>query len=258
MKGRYLVKTNLFIVGGLTIVFILFVIRNIYIEKKRIEKRNKIFENANQSSIMKNECHQDQNDDTEKNNIFLKIQMYIISLWLLFVMLIPITFNGNAVNADSLGRKLILLCVDNILPIVCLLMALLGMVLYKQLKYRWSGTRDLSVKIETAESENYEYLTFLTTYIIPLVCINLDETRYVIVLFVLLFVIGIIFIKSDFYLGNPTLALMNYKLYRIQFVVNGERRERLVISKEKIVKGDFVEAIPFDEKTWFVRRSVRR
>lgn len=256
--GGVWVKITLFVVVGLTIVFVLFVIKHVHIKKKRIEKRNNAFEKANQSSIMQNECHQEQDADTEKNNIFLKIQMYIISLWLLFVLLIPITFNGNAINAASLERKFILLCTDNILPIVCLLIVLLEIGLYMLLKYRCSGTRDLSVEIETVESENYEYLTFLTTYIIPLACINLNEPRYVIVLFILLFVIGIIFIKSDFYLGNPTLALMNYKLYRIQFVVSGERRERLVISKEKIVKGDFVEAIPFDEKTWFVRRSVRR
>ncbi|MGO3751523.1 MAG: anti-phage protein KwaA [Peptoniphilaceae bacterium] len=244
---------TLFIVSVL-VISIIFLLRR-YKERKRIEKRNKMFENANKISDAKNVSKKINDGKTEKNNILLKTQMYIISLWLLFVLLIPITINVKGINADSLIETLKMLCKNNILSIVCLLMAVLGMVLFKQLEYRWKGTRNLSVKVEVVENQNYEYLTFLTTYLIPLVCINLDETRYVIVLFVLLIVIGIIFIKSDFYLGNPTLALMNYKLYNIQFVVNEQRHQRLVISKEKIVEGDFVESIPFDDKTWFVRRS---
>ena len=107
----------------------------------------------------------------------------------------------------------------------------------------------------SVENENFEYLTFLTTYIIPLVCINLDEVRYVFVLFILLIIIGIIFVRSDFYLGNPTLALMNYKLYRIRYVMNGMEQERMIITRDKIQAGDYVEAIPFDQHTWYVRRS---
>lgn len=251
-------KNAILIVLGI-IIFLIILIwllgRHKKIKKKK--KHNDIFRKANQSSIMNNEKDRDTYSNLEKDNIILKIQMYIISLWLLFILIIPITLNWDSVNADSLKQRLLLILENNILPVLCLGMAILGMVFYRQLKYRWKGTRNLSVKVDKVESENYEYLTFFTTYIIPLVCINLDETRYVIVLFVLLFVIGIIFIKSDFYLGNPTLALVNYKLYRIQYKINDQDRERLVITKEKINQGDYVEAIPFDEKTWFVRRSSR-
>ncbi len=50
-------------------------------------------------------------------------------------------------------------------------------------------------------------MTFLTTYIIPLVCIDLTKIRYVIVLVVLLVLIGFIFVRMDLYCGNPTLLL---------------------------------------------------
>lgn len=66
------------------------------------------------------------------------------------------------------------------------------------------------------KNENYEYLTFLTTYIIPLICIDLKNIRYIIVLGILLILIGAIFVKIDLYYGNPTLALMGYRLYRAE------------------------------------------
>ena len=50
---------------------------------------------------------------------------------------------------------------------------------------------------------------------------------------------------------------MNYRLYKIQYIDNDILEERLVITKEKLQPGDYVEAIPFDQKTWFVKRSAK-
>lgn len=195
----------------------------------------------------------------EKNNVFFKIQMYIISLWLFFLLIIPITIQPLEKNIwcnDFKWYEMIFYwCKENILPIICLIMALFGYILFKQLEYKWKGTRNLSVRVIEVENENFEYLTFLTTYIIPLVCINLDELRYVIVLFILLVIIGIIFVKADFYLGNPTLALMGYKLYSIRYQLNGQEYEKMIVTKDKIRVDDYIESIPFDKNAWYVRRS---
>lgn len=232
----------------------------LYIKRKRARRKAWInrYEQDNQVKAMSVEENSKQNV-IEKNNIFLKIQMYIISLWLLFVLIIPITWKMVSLEELAIARgmraKVVLVCQQNILPIICVLMVLIGIVLFKALEYRWNGTRHLPVEVTAVESENFEYLTFLTTYIIPLVCINLDEIRYVFVLFILLIIIGIIFVRSDFYLGNPTLALMNYKLYRIHYCSEEKDCERMVITRDKIQAGDFIEAIPFDQHTWYIRRS---
>ena len=221
--------------------------------KNRRRKKQEIFLKSNPSKVLDREYM----EEKEANeNIFLKIQMYIISLWLLFLLIIPITFKYPDMNG-TIKENVMALLNENLLPTICVIMVIIGIMMLKQLEYRWKGTRDLPIRITGVESENFEYLTFLTTYIIPLVCINLDEKRYVIVLFVLLVIIGVIFIKSDFYLGNPTMALMNYRLYKIQYMDNDILEERLVITKEKLQPGDYVEAIPFDQKTWFVKRSAK-
>lgn len=192
----------------------------------------------------------------KENKIGFKIQMYVISLWLLFVLMIPISIKPPHIDDEqqvfiSIGGWM----KENCLLLVSLFMVLVGYLLYKGLEYRWRGTRNLSVRVVETKNENFEYLTFLTTYIIPMVCINLDEQRYVIVLFLLLVISGIIFVKSDFYLGNPTLALMGYRLYEIQYELNGKTYEAQIISKDKIQTDDYIEYIPFDKRTWYVRRS---
>jgi hypothetical protein len=58
----------------------------------------------------------------------------------------------------------------------------------------------------------------------------------------------------DFYLGNPTLALMGYRLYKITVNSEGLSDEILVITKDKIKKGDNIEWIPIDKNTWYVRK----
>lgn len=194
----------------------------------------------------------------KNNESYMKIELYVMSLWLLFLLIffltvdIPISFGENS---KFIG--IIPLVKRNIIAIGALLLLFYGFVLTKKYKYKWKGVVQPSVKILSIKNENYEYLTFLTTYIIPLVCIDLSSPRYIIVLTLLLIIIGYIFIKMDFYLGNPTLALMGYRLYRIVIDSEGLSDDILVVSKDKLKKDDNIEWIPIDNDTWYVRKWVK-
>ena len=87
----------------------------------------------------------------------------------------------------------------NTLPIICLILAAISWFISCRINYQWSGTMNPCYKIKEIKNENYEYLTFLTTYIIPLICIDLNSIRYIIILFILLLLIGFIFVKMDLY-----------------------------------------------------------
>jgi hypothetical protein len=58
----------------------------------------------------------------------------------------------------------------------------------------------------------------------------------------------------DFYLGNPTLALMGYRLYKISIDAEGLPHDLTVISKDKLKRNDLIEWISMDNNTWYVRR----
>lgn len=245
----------LVLLGLIVLICILYIYRQN--QKKRNDAWLNRFSEENQVEDMKSNepsmiCGR------EKNNVWFKVQMYVISLCLLFVLIIPITIRFPDMDSGfqqlALNNQIITVCKNNILLIICFVMACAGYLLFKELENRWRGTRNLSVQITEVEGKNFEYLTFLTTYIIPLVCIDLEDTRYIVVLIALLTIIGIIFVRSDFYLGNPTLALMNYRLYRVKYRLSGDEYERIVITKDRLEVDDYIESIPFDKSTWYVRR----
>jgi len=185
------------------------------------------------------------------DNIKLKIRFYLMSLWLLFILIflltidIPISF---AHGASFVG--ILPLLKRNILSLLSLALVLVSWMLSKMTKYEWQGVANPPCEIITVKNENYEYLTFLTTYIIPLICIDLSNIRYVIVLGVLLVLIGTIFVKMDLYYGNPTLALMGYRLYRAEIKGVPSPDGIILISKTKLVSGESIKWIKIDEYVW--------
>ena len=188
------------------------------------------------------------------DNIKMKIRFYIMSLWLLFILIflltidIPISFAPGAsfIGVPSLLKR-------NILSLLSLALVLVSWALSKKTKYEWQGVTNPPYEIITVKNENYEYLTFLTTYIIPLICIDLSNIRYVIVLGVMLVIIGTIFVKMDLYYGNPTLALMGYRLYRAEIKGVPSPDGVILISKTKLANGVTIRWIKIDENIWVAK-----
>lgn len=177
-----------------------------------------------------------------------------MSLWLLFVLIflltidIPINFSKDA---HFIG--IVPLLEKNWLAFSSLSLAILGWIVASSEKKRWAGVSNPPYEIKSIKNENYEYLTFLTTYIIPLICIDLTEIRYVFVLIVLLILIGIIFIRMDLYCGNPTLVLMGYRLYRAEIEGVAAPDGVILISKNRLSKESSIKWIPIDKYVWIAK-----
>lgn len=188
--------------------------------------------------------------------IWEKFELYILSLWLLFFLIIVVTADVPICIAEEcsfIGWSSLLS--NNIIPLVSLLFLLFGVFYYFRFDYRISGSKKLPAKIEKIEDLNYEHLTFLTTYIIPLICFNLTSTRYVIALVFLLIVIGIIFVKTDKFYANPTLAVLGYRLYKVTVLTRATRKESIVvITKDKLLESDQIRMLYLDEKVCFGRK----
>lgn len=91
----------------------------------------------------------------------------------------------------------------------------------------------------------------MTTYIIPLICFNLDSVRYSVALLIILFVIGIIYVKTDKFYANPTLAVLGFKLYTIE--VSGKKIT--VITRDKLDENSIITFEHLDEKVVYGRKS---
>lgn len=169
-----------------------------------------------------------------------KIAVYFMSLSLLFFLLmiksinIPIYWGANW---TFVGWKY--LFINNIHTIVCLICLICSIVCRKRFLNSLMGSKDIPCKIENIKNANYEYLTFLTTYIIPLICFDLNQFRDCILLVVVLILLGALFIKTNLYYQNPSLALLGFNIYAANISYkNTIIYDTIILSKIKLKKGD--------------------
>lgn len=190
----------------------------------------------------------------EKNTTKLKIRFYFMSLWLLFLFITIVSFvKPELTGTETIKDIIIVYLKSNILSIISLVLSIISVSMTLLTRYEWKGVNNPPCEIIEIKNENYEYLTFLTTYIIPLICIDFEDIRYVIVLIILLTIIGVIFVKMDLYYGNPTLALLGYKIYRATLKGIDAPDGVILITKSKLTKGKSIKWIPLDKYLWVAK-----
>lgn len=197
--------------------------------------------------------------------MFGKILLYILSLWLLFFLIIIVSINlpDLCLNSDcTFANTLNFILINNIIkfniPVLAsVVFLIIGGLGYYWFRYKLSGSVSLPIDVLGVEDINYEHLVFLTTYIIPLICFNLKDLRYVITLFILLLVIGVIYIETDKFYTNPTLAILGYKLYKISTTLrNGVTCDVIVICRGKLVVGDKITYIDIEQDRIFYGEKI--
>lgn len=188
------------------------------------------------------------------NNI-KKINLYIISLSLLFVFMIVATAsipcgNFDFKNLDSWFDFIKI----NFLSIICFCMLIYSYYSYKNFQDSLKGATQIPFEIRKIESINYEHLTFLTTYVVPLISFDFNKTRQIVILFLLLIAIGAIYIKTDLFYANPSLALLGFQIYKADGnFKNGDRIGIILISREKLTPGQKVSYIKLDNRIYYVK-----
>jgi hypothetical protein len=186
-----------------------------------------------------------------------KIGLFFLTLWLLFVLIIIITAKVPfCFSKDCSFVGVTYLLSNNIIPLLCFLALTIGIISYWDFRYQIKGTPELSFKITEIENIDYEHLTFLTTYIIPLVCFQFENLRYIIVFVILLIVIGSMYIRTDLFYANPTLAILRFRIYKVSGEFrNGEiRKSKILISKDKLTKDDRVKYFKLDERIYYASK----
>ncbi|GAB3921795.1 anti-phage protein KwaA [Mucilaginibacter myungsuensis] len=179
-----------------------------------------------------------------------KIELYIISLWLLFLLVAIKEFqfvHGNfSLHADAIWNFV----QPNLISLSSLVLLLIGGLCYWHFLYLLKGSSDLPKTIKKIDDQNFEHLTFLTTYIVPFLRVKL-EGRDLIMTVMLLIIIGAIFVRTNLFYKNPTLALLGYRLYKVD---TAESAGAIFISKQPLQTGDTVHNIYLAENIYFVKK----
>lgn len=187
--------------------------------------------------------------------MYRKIGLFFLSLWLFFILTIIITSNVPfcfTSDCEFIGYGTLIS--NNVIPIVCVICLVIGIYSYLDFSYKLKDATQIPFKITKIEGIDYEHLTFLTTYILPLVCFNFVDKRYQVVLVILLIVIGNIYIRTDLFYANPTLALLNYRIYRVDGnFKDGGRNNIVLISRCVLELNQRVDYIKLDNRIYYAK-----
>lgn len=184
----------------------------------------------------------------------LKLCLYLISLWILLFMLIVLKADMSEIGCNMTWIVWKSVLVKNIVSCICIILILLGGIGYIIFRDILKNAKDLPVKIEQCESINYENLSFLATYIIPMVCFPMETGREIFVLFAVIIIIGCIFVKTNLYYTNPSLVLMGFNIYNITCQSNGGFGQGIVIVHGKLKKDDTIKYLSLSDNVYFARR----
>lgn len=195
-------------------------------------------------------------------NNFQKMNLYILSLGILFVFIIIISFKlpENIYIPFIWNWNIVCHILKiNLVSIISISAIVYCIIAYIKFQIDMDTSPNIPFTINKIENLNYEHLTFLATYIIPLVSFDFENNRQLIILITLLIVMGIIYIKTDLFYANPSLALLGFKLYKADGdFKNGERNEIILITRDKLNINDKVTYIRLDERIYYVKtvRSI--
>ncbi|MGZ4053655.1 MAG: anti-phage protein KwaA [Bacteroidia bacterium] len=182
-----------------------------------------------------------------------KFEFYIISLFFLFFLIfinkVPINFSSQS---EFVGFKL--LFTSYLLITVCIVFMLFGVLFFLKFKYNFeAGSSLLPIKVTEIENINFESVTFLATYIVPLACIDMDKDRSALMLIIILILIGWIYIKTNLFYTNPTLAVWGYHIYKI----SSEKKKNItIITRKRISIGDDLFLKNIDDKIFLAKHQI--
>lgn len=190
---------------------------------------------------------------SEKSNEIMKFMLYLLSLWLLFFMLIvlkadlsEITFTKGEMQA---GR----IIATNMVPLICFILMIVGFAGYVVFRDKLRSAKEFPVKLIECKSINYENLSFLATYIIPLICFPMNTGREIFALFAVIVIIGCIFVKTNLFFSNPTLALMGFGIYSVTSEKN-VFKDDVIIAIGRLKRGDSIKYINLGDNVYFAKK----
>ena len=169
-----------------------------------------------------------------------KLALYTLSMTLFFIIIgvlcmdIPIYF-GKYTEFIGWSELFVRVRMG-----MCIILGtfIVEVLAYCYLKKVWKDTsRELSVKIKNIEEVNYDTLTFIASFMVPLVSFQFDKLQHWLVLVLLVVAIGYIFCHSKGYYMNPTLILLKFHLYKVVYVSQGKKEVEktiILISKQKL------------------------
>lgn len=173
----------------------------------------------------------------------IRIKFYLLSLALAFPIL--------AIQTSSWPKNATISSVlaSNIFPIIFIALTLNCIYLYWDFKFSRNYAGDLPEKITKCESVDFEAVSFLATYIVPIVFVDYEKVKNFISAMIVLVIIGLIFTRTRLFYSNPVLSVLGFRLYKI----TTENGEKSIISATKLSEGNLIRTENLGDGIFYTR-----
>ncbi|SIQ67968.1 hypothetical protein SAMN05421829_1068 [Aromatoleum tolulyticum] len=191
----------------------------------------------------------------------IKVGMYLLSLWLLLVLIfvnkidVELCFACKFASWEELGA----IAAKNYLPLLCVVVLVVSLAFYAVFARIIRGAKDGPFKVIEIEDKSADHLVFLATYVIPLLSFSLDTPRQVVSLIITLTLIGAIYVRTNLFYANPTLSLLGFKICTVKFEQGSAgvpTGTAVLIAREDIDLGASVNTLRLDKNIFFARKGI--
>ena len=117
-------------------------------------------------------------------------------------------------------------------------LVVISIILVLNILHKAHKRADKIITIKEIDNDNSNNLTYLLTYIIPFLAVEITTLNDIIIQFILFVFIGFLYVNSSMLQINPTLNLLGYKLYKI---IDKNNDKYYLISRERVKKNTQVK-----------------
>lgn len=191
----------------------------------------------------------------------IKVGMYLLSLWLLLVLIFVNKIDVELCFACKFAswEELSAIAAKNYLPLLCVVVLVVSLAFYAVFARIIRGAKDGPFKVIEIEDKSADHLVFLATYVIPLLSFSLDTPRQVVSLIITLTLIGAIYVRTNLFYANPTLSLLGFKICTVKFEQGSAgvpTGTAVLIAREDIDLGASVNTLRLDKNIFFARKGI--
>lgn len=190
-----------------------------------------------------------------KRATLIKVMLYILSLWLLFLSLLIMSYDHDffsklysSATQKGFSKLLSEIKTKNFVFLISLTFLAISTLILPIFANSFNAGWSVACKVSDITNENHEHLEFLATYIMPLVFTDVTSKRTVLNLAIMIFAIGAIYVKTNKFYSNPSLAILGFKIYKGVIHDRGSK-ELIIISRGLLKNGSTIRYIKIDQNT---------
>ena len=176
---------------------------------------------------------------------WVKISLFLNSYLPLFIMIII----KNYLPLSESSKKPCYF----IFPIILIMLIIIPIIVLIYL-FRVNQTmQPVTIQLDKVVLKNADVLNYIVAYLIPFLGFNFKDWKDILFVSFFLFIIAVIYIKTNLIYVNPVLFLLGYSIYEIQ---NENQFIFMFITKcDNIRRGQTVKVVELTKNIYLERRS---